>query len=206
MWTRSCAPASGDVEPGVGHALRELGGVELVLRGLDGGRLALGRGGGDEAQPERARHLALRRELGDALAHDRVLAQRLAVALLAAHVVDQLLEALLDRREREHREALEIEGLRDVLEAAAALADQIVVGHEHVVEEDGVRALVADRGRRLDRETRVAHRDQEQADAVMFWLCPDPCVRRASTSRRSGPRWSRSSGRSSASRPGRAPP
>ena len=100
---------------------------------------------GDDAQPEHPRDLGLGRELGDALAHDRVVAERLAVARLGAHVVAQQVEPLLDRREREHREALEVERLGDVLEAPVELADDVVVGDPHVVEEDVVGALVAHR-------------------------------------------------------------
>ena len=69
-------------------------------------------------QAEHPRDLGVGGEPRDALAHDRVVLQRLAVARRVAHVVAQQVEALLDRREREHREALEVERLRDVLEAA----------------------------------------------------------------------------------------
>src|SRR4030095_13171790 len=62
-----------DVHHGVGDALGELRGEELVLGRLDRRRLlAHARSGVDEAQPEHARHLTLRRELRHALAQDRI--------------------------------------------------------------------------------------------------------------------------------------
>ena len=77
---------------------------------------------------------------------------------------------LRDRREREHREALEIERLRDHLEALAALADEVVVRDEYVLEEDLVGGVLADRRQALDLEARVIHRDQEEAEAVVLRL------------------------------------
>src|SRR5262245_7660151 len=94
-----------DVEPGVRGALRELRRVELVLRRLDRRRLRTHLAGGDEAEPEDARHLVLRRELGDPLAHHRILAQGTPVEDRRAHVLAEQLEAGLDRRVGEHREA-----------------------------------------------------------------------------------------------------
>jgi len=67
-----------------------------------------------------------------------------ASALGRVHVIDEQVEALLDRREREQGEALEIERLRDVLESVVHLADDVLVGHEHVLDEalDGHTGLV----------------------------------------------------------------
>jgi hypothetical protein len=107
-------------------------------------------------------------QLRDLLPGHGILAQRTTVALLALHVLGQYLEALLDRREREHRKALEIERLRDVLEAVIQLADHVVITDEHVVEIDGVGDLVADRGNRLDLQARMIHRHQKERDAVML--------------------------------------
>ena len=78
--------------------------------------------------------------------------------IVGAHVVDQQVEALLDRREREHREALEVERLRDVLEAVVHLADDVLVGHEHVFDEDLVGALVAHRPDALDGDAGLVER------------------------------------------------
>ena len=83
-------------------------------------------------------------------------------------MIDQQVEAGLDRREGEHREPLEVERLGDVLEASVELADDVVVRDEHVVEEDLVGPLVAHRPDRLDGEAGVVHRHEEQRDAEVL--------------------------------------
>src|SRR5262249_53978000 len=134
-----------DIHRRVGEPLRELGGEELVGRRLAGRRRAAAHRFRDEAEAENARHLGLGGEPRDLLADHRVVAERLPVALLRGDVLAEDLEPLLDRREREHREALEIERFRDVLKAAIELADHVVVAYPDVVEEDGVGALVPHR-------------------------------------------------------------
>ena len=48
------------------------------------------------------------------------------------------------------------------------LADHVVVGHEHVVEEDVVGALVAHRPDAVDRDAGMVERHEEQRDAVVL--------------------------------------
>ena len=94
--------------------------------------------------------------------------QRLAVDGRLADVVGEDADALLDLAVGEHREALEVERLGDVLEAAVEVADHVVVVHEHVVEEDLVGALVAHRPDGPDGEAGVVERHEEQRDAVVL--------------------------------------
>ena len=55
--------------------------------------------------------------------------------LAALNSLDEQLEARGDGRVGEHREAFEVQGLGDVLEALVQLADAVVVRDEDVVEE-----------------------------------------------------------------------
>ncbi len=97
------------------------------------------------------------------LAHHRVVLQGLAVARGAGHVLAQQVEALLDGREGEHGEALEVERLGDVLEAVVELAHDVVVGHEHVVEVHLVGALVAHGPDGVDGDAGLVEGHEEQA-------------------------------------------
>ena len=117
----------------------------------------------DELEPHDPGHLELGGQLGQALADDRVVLQRHAVARRRPHVLDEQLEALLHGREGEHGEALEVERLRDVLEPAAHLPHHVVVGDEDVVEEHLVGALVAHGPDGVDRDAGLVDRDEEQA-------------------------------------------
>src|SRR5215213_11191774 len=71
-----------EVHRRVRQPLRELGRVELVLRRLRRRRRTTLHRLRDEAQPEHARDLGLRRQPRDLLAYHGVVAQRLAVGLL----------------------------------------------------------------------------------------------------------------------------
>ena len=84
------------------------------------------------------------------------------------HVLGQQLEPLGDGRVGEQGEALEVEGLGDVLESLVDLADHVVVGDPDVVEVDLVGALVAHGPDGLDGDAGVVHGHEEERDAVVL--------------------------------------
>ena len=140
---------------GVGDALRRAGGCKsLYIEASIVGTRSLSASLIDLAL-QHARHLELGGELRDLLAHDRVFAQRLAVARLLSHEVDQAASSLISmgptgsivKRSRSSASQMYVQALAD-------LAHHVVVGHEDVVEEDLVGALVADGLGRMDLEAR----------------------------------------------------
>ena len=150
---------------------------------------------------EPARHRDVGRQARDLLTHDRVAAQRLAVARArsAPSRTSSFARSAIGEKvnivKRSRSSASEM-----YWKPRPRLPDQVVVADEDVGEEDLVGDVLADGRHALDLEAGRVHRQQEQADAVVLAACPDRCARRTSTSRRSAPRWSRSSGRSASSR------
>ena len=98
------------------------------------------------------------------MAHDRVVCQGLVVTGLGRHVLAQDVHPLLDGREGEHGEPLEVQRLGDVLEPPVHLADDVVVGDPHLVEEHVVGALVPHGPDRVDGDAGLVEGDEKERD------------------------------------------
>ena len=109
-------------------------------------------------EPDLPADLDAHLEVGQRAPHPGDRAERPAVALRAAHEVLQLLEQPRQHADAADLDALEVERHHRVVEAHAALADQVVARHAHVVEEDRVGADVRHRPDALDLDARAVHR------------------------------------------------
>jgi hypothetical protein len=113
------------------------------------------------------------------LADHGIGAERLIVARLGLDILRQEIQALLDRREREHREPFEVQRFGDVLEAVVEVADDVIVGDPDVVEEDIVGAFVTHSPDGPDGDAGMIERHEEQRDAgvlrrLRIGAGPDP--------------------------------
>src|ERR1700732_3536669 len=69
-----------------------------------------------------------------------------------------------------YRDPLRRQGVAADLPPPVDIAEHVLVGHEHVVDVDGVEKLLARQlTQRLDRDAFALHVQQEVADAIMFW-------------------------------------
>ena len=146
-----------------------MGCVELVLRSFQRRRLCsdfLGRR--NKTKPENPSDFVLGREIGDFLAHDRIVLAGLAVLRRGLYVIEQQLEASQNRRERKHREAFEVESLGDVSEAFAFVTDDVLVGNKDIREENLVGLIPTDAGHGLYFEALLVHRNEEETNASML--------------------------------------
>ena len=146
----------------------QLAGDELVYRRVDAGS-ALAERVGQLAEGLELHRLDPDREVGETLAHQRIVGGGLAAAPPRARELDQVLEEQLGARGgRQHVALVEERGVRH-RPAVVELPDEVRARDAHVLEEHLVEPGVAGHlHERAHGDARGLHVDQDVGDAAMF--------------------------------------